>query len=943
MVNAEDWGGEMSSAGDELGRKFFESREEETYALIVKDYSRLVYNIALGVLNDADLAGDAVQETFLGLLRTRRPYRGEGSFQGWLGRIAFRSALNILKAGKKRREHEKKAAREQAGEGAVEETSINPDWLRKQVAALPHRLRLPLVLKYFHEIPQAEIADILDCSTGTVSGRLKEALSRLRGSLARVGLAPLAGVLEPGLYGLEGAPVPAELLKTLSELGGSAGAGAASGFALGKAAALVLGGAALCTLVLVLVWSAARDSRESPRGGKAEPGPKAPGFPGRPSDSDSPDAEVAGSASAESPGAGDAGGAAPAETFRVEVLDEGGLALAGCTVRILKTTSDRAHADALARKYKVRRFEEFTVEGRAPEYCLVLYEKPSDANGIALFGKLPGPGSYEVRAWREDFGLGIRELNVKGVSPEAVRMVLSRKIEVTFRFRCRETGKPLPGVMAKLGFSGRFKDDSHFSGANGELTVFSTADRVRDGLRFIAKRRGYDFLEPDLPLSGLKREMDIFLTKATGRVAGHFRDSETQNPIPNAELVLQCGVKYRHSWLSMDHIAKTDEKGEFEFKEIPEGRAHLWLKSPGAETDRRFYAVDVQKGENRLDLAGRALDTTVISVFLEDGDGGRKKADGFFVQLRPNAGTRLLKSSTLSIYYGREKVGGSRLELSIQDPGPYRFIVDKPGFLAAEVSFQHSPGSGKQMHEVVLSRAEIVPLQLVAEGSRRSLAGAVIFAFPVTVWTLDELLGEVIEDLEDTGEEDRANPLKLWKAFSGMANLGVAGKDGVALLSLGRGTTGPFYVFSRETSLQRLVISPGWVSLPAGELESKSALESIERTARQNQVIVSTARRESIRGRVNPARLKAEGKHIAVAAFTDPHGLKCRISGSFGPLFASELGPEGIFSLCNLPPGHYRVMIQHHRPGSFGSPRFDRKLLKNTVVEPGKTAEVNFD
>jgi RNA polymerase sigma-70 factor (sigma-E family) len=54
------------------------------------------------------------------------------------------------------------------------------DFLMRALAALPPRQRSVLVLRYFNDLPDAEIADALGCSVGTVKSQVSRGLARLR-------------------------------------------------------------------------------------------------------------------------------------------------------------------------------------------------------------------------------------------------------------------------------------------------------------------------------------------------------------------------------------------------------------------------------------------------------------------------------------------------------------------------------------------------------------------------------------------------------------------------------------------------------------------------------------------------------------------------------------------------------------------------------------------
>jgi len=66
------------------------------------------------------------------------------------------------------------------------------DFLLRALAALPPRQRTVLVLRYFNDLPEAEIAGALGCSVGTVKSQVSRGLARLR-DIAEPDAEPPAG------------------------------------------------------------------------------------------------------------------------------------------------------------------------------------------------------------------------------------------------------------------------------------------------------------------------------------------------------------------------------------------------------------------------------------------------------------------------------------------------------------------------------------------------------------------------------------------------------------------------------------------------------------------------------------------------------------------------------------------------------------------------------
>ena len=70
-----------------------ETEKDDQLELAVREHARLVYRVAYSVLRDHHDAEDAVQETFLRVLRYRRKLAGVRDARTWLARIAWRVSV----------------------------------------------------------------------------------------------------------------------------------------------------------------------------------------------------------------------------------------------------------------------------------------------------------------------------------------------------------------------------------------------------------------------------------------------------------------------------------------------------------------------------------------------------------------------------------------------------------------------------------------------------------------------------------------------------------------------------------------------------------------------------------------------------------------------------------------------------------------------------------
>lgn len=159
---------------------------------VVREHARLVYRIAYSVLRNHHDAEDAVQETFLRVLRHRHKLAGVTERKAWLGRIAWRIALDrIRKRGTAPAEEltdtaAAVAALRSAGASAEQIASDRQmiSLLQRLIAALPADLRAVLTLSTIEELTSTEISALLEIPEASVRQRVFRARQILREKLA---------------------------------------------------------------------------------------------------------------------------------------------------------------------------------------------------------------------------------------------------------------------------------------------------------------------------------------------------------------------------------------------------------------------------------------------------------------------------------------------------------------------------------------------------------------------------------------------------------------------------------------------------------------------------------------------------------------------------------------------------------------------------------------
>ena len=186
------------------------SGAELAFQAVVERHGPMVLRVCRRVLRDPHEAHDAYQATFLVLARRAGSIRDPDALASWLHGVALRAAGTLRAATARRRRHESRAAEaRQTWTGAPEPADPELEMvLHREIARLPARERLTVVLCDIEGRSYQEAASRLGCPVGTVKSRLNTARTRLRSRLIRRGIVP-AGAVAAALADLaQAAPTP---------------------------------------------------------------------------------------------------------------------------------------------------------------------------------------------------------------------------------------------------------------------------------------------------------------------------------------------------------------------------------------------------------------------------------------------------------------------------------------------------------------------------------------------------------------------------------------------------------------------------------------------------------------------------------------------------------------------------------------------------------------
>jgi RNA polymerase sigma-70 factor (ECF subfamily) len=173
----------------------YQRGQTAAFSVLFRRYKDYVYRIALLVLRNSGDADEAVQETFLDVMRALPRYRleGEAHFETWLYRVTVnRCRMRLRGSRPPSADWDELAEKLQTADpGHDPQVALQQSELRQtlwsSVDALADHHRLVVLLRYLYDLPYREIAEVLEISEGTVKSRLYTAHRRLRQQLAARG------------------------------------------------------------------------------------------------------------------------------------------------------------------------------------------------------------------------------------------------------------------------------------------------------------------------------------------------------------------------------------------------------------------------------------------------------------------------------------------------------------------------------------------------------------------------------------------------------------------------------------------------------------------------------------------------------------------------------------------------------------------------------------
>ncbi|MCG8409320.1 MAG: sigma-70 family RNA polymerase sigma factor [Phycisphaerales bacterium] len=171
--------------------------DASAYDLLIERYQRRAVAVSYRLLGNIEDAMDVCQDAYVRAFKSLESLQQPARFGAWLMRIVSNLSLNYRRGRKMNlslstddedggiHENQVAALSQDSGTSDALQSAEVDRAITEAIEALPEQQRLSLVLFAIEQIPQKEVAEILDCSVEMVKWNVFQARKTLKQALAR--------------------------------------------------------------------------------------------------------------------------------------------------------------------------------------------------------------------------------------------------------------------------------------------------------------------------------------------------------------------------------------------------------------------------------------------------------------------------------------------------------------------------------------------------------------------------------------------------------------------------------------------------------------------------------------------------------------------------------------------------------------------------------------
>jgi RNA polymerase sigma-70 factor (ECF subfamily) len=176
-----------STPSDEALMARVQNGDTDAFAELYDRHAIRAFQVARAICSDTGRAEDAVQDGFLAIWTSRARFNPEnGSFKAWSTSILKNRAIDSYRAAAARPPLQSTEARSEEADAearSVQDRVVarsETDAMLASLCELPAAQAEVIALAFFGELSHSEIAAMLDLPSGTVKGRMRLGLEKLR-------------------------------------------------------------------------------------------------------------------------------------------------------------------------------------------------------------------------------------------------------------------------------------------------------------------------------------------------------------------------------------------------------------------------------------------------------------------------------------------------------------------------------------------------------------------------------------------------------------------------------------------------------------------------------------------------------------------------------------------------------------------------------------------
>jgi len=158
-----------------------------SYAVLVKKYQKLVYNVAMQIVRQQEVAADITQDTFIKVYKTLPGFRSGSPFRPWLLRIASNGSLNSIRDTKSTFSLDQVLDESPWDEPASSEIlednidlKLTEEKLESVLQTLQPLHRHIFLMRFKHDLSYEEIAHVVELPVTTIKSLLFRVRTKVR-------------------------------------------------------------------------------------------------------------------------------------------------------------------------------------------------------------------------------------------------------------------------------------------------------------------------------------------------------------------------------------------------------------------------------------------------------------------------------------------------------------------------------------------------------------------------------------------------------------------------------------------------------------------------------------------------------------------------------------------------------------------------------------------